>query len=367
MIVTGLFGQQVPAENFATVFLWAVWLKGVAILSALLGSPWQILSPWRTIYDSLTKLEGEPISLLDRYSDWIGTWPALGLFLVWIGIVENLTVVPRSPQLTAFFLVVYMLVMLGGGLAFGPTWFRRADTLAVFYRLFGRIALIDVVAEPDGSLRIYFRSPWNACTRPVVGIAVAAFVIATVYTVSFDGFTSAPGFQTLLFGIRNALDVSSMVSIVLYLSGYAGFVGAFLGIIVLTQWAAGAETAKWRLTAFAFAPTILPIAVAYEIAHNYPFVIANLGRLPTVLWPVLTGTGPEIDLLTWLTVVVYWWSQVILIVAGHIVAVIAAHYVAITGYPTTTAARRGHIPLTVLMVGYTVLSLWIISRPIITG
>lgn len=72
-------------------------------------------------------------------------------------------------------------------------------------------------------------------------------------------------------------------------------------------------------------------------------------------------------MLGWLTLPVFWGSQVVLIVAGHIIAVVAAHYVAIDRYETLVEARRAHLPLVALMVGYTVLSLWVISRPVVSG
>ena len=104
----------------------------------------------------------------------------------------------------------------------------------------------------------------------------------------------------------------------------------------------GAQHAEWTAAVFAFAPTVLPIAVTYEIAHNYPFVLANAGQLVAVLWPfIATGHGPVVDPLTWLSLSAYWRSQVLLIVVGHLVAGIAAHYVAVARYPTVTAARRG--------------------------
>lgn len=364
-ILVGFFGKNVPAENFATIYFWPVWLKGVAIVSAILGSPWAVLSPWKTLYDGLTSLEGGPIAIRGKYPSWAGVWPALGGFLLWIGILENLTVVPRSPRLTALLVTGYTVVMLLGGLAFGPQWFRHADALAVLYRLFGRVAPVTVESTSSGGRRIQFRWPWQGCLRPVSGIAVAAFVIATVYTVSFDGFTSTPEFQTLLFSLRETLGVGHRVSIFLYLLGYAGFAVVFFVVSRLTQRLAG-QRAEWTAAVFAFAPTVLPIAVAYEIAHNYPFVLANAGQLVAVLWPFV-ATGHAVDPLAWLSLRAYWWSQVLLIVVGHVVAVIAAHYVAVARYPTATAARRGHVPLTLLMIGYTVLSLWIVSRPIVTG
>ena len=367
-ILVGIFGKQAPAENFATVFFWPVWLKGVAIISALIGSPWAVLSPWRTLYDGLTSLEGEPIAVVGEYPSWLGVWPALGGYVLWIGLLENLTVVPRSPRLTALFLTSYAMVMLAGGLAFGATWFRQADVLAVLYRLFGRVAPVRLEPTASGGYRVQVRWPWRGCLHPVAGLAGAAFVVATVYTVSFDGFTSTPEFQTLLFAVRDTLGVESGVSVLLYLLGFIGFVGVFIVQSRLTQRLAGATSATWTTAVLAFAPTVLPIAVAYEIAHNYPFVLANAGLVVAVLWSFIgLGHGPVFEPLSWLSLGAYWWSQVFLIVIGHVVAVVAAHYVAVSQYETATTTRRGHGPLTLLMVGYTVLSLWIVSRPIVTG
>lgn len=366
-LITGFLGKQAAAENFATLFVWPVWLKGIILVSALLGSPWPILSPWRTLYEGLSRIEGEPIAIGGDYPAWLGTWPALFGFLAWIGIVENLTAVPRSPQLTALVVVGYTLVMLVGGATFGLTWFRRADALAVLYCLIGRVAPIQVEAGDDG-YRLAFRWPWQGCLRSVDNLVVVVFIIAMVYTVSFDGFVSTPEYQALLFTTRDIFNAGQSVSVGLYLGGFGGFVAVFIAIITATKWLAGAPGPNLSATAVAFAPTILPIAVAYEIAHNYPFVLGNIGQLPATLWIFFgLGHGPAVDLLAWLSLGAYWWSQVLLIAVGHIVAVIAAHLVAVRRYPTVAAARRGHVPLTLLMIAYTVLSLWIISRPIVTG
>jgi hypothetical protein len=380
-LVIGTVGRQVAAENFATIFTWPVWFRGVGLAAILFGTPWNTLSPWRMLYRALCRLEGEHIAILGEYPDRLGSWPALFGFLVLIGVVENLTVIPRSPSLTTVILSLYVLAMVCGGMCFGPTWFDHADPLGVLYRLFGRVSGVSTERTGSGDVRVGFRPPWHGCQRPVAGFALAAFVVAAVYTVSFDGFTNTQLYQTLLFDVRDALGTGPPTSVLLYLSGLVLFVGTFamtgaLGDTLGTvsgvgckTVADGGTTANWRGAVRAFAPTVLPIAAAYDVGHNYPYVIRSTARLAgIVVEPLGLGGGlGSIDPLGWLSLPAFWGSQVLLIVVGHIVAVVAAHHVAVERYSSVSAARRGHLPLVVLMIGYTVLSLWIISQPVVGG
>jgi hypothetical protein len=56
---------------------------------------------------------------------------------------------------------------------------------------------------------------------------------------------------------------------------------------------------------------------------------------------------------------------VIAIVSGHIIAVWLAHVTAFAVYPNAAAARRSQYPMLALMIGYTMLSLWILAEPIV--
>ncbi|WP_435157645.1 hypothetical protein [Haladaptatus sp. DFWS20] len=353
ILATGAIGPTNARDNPATLFTWSVWLKGVGLLAVLFGSPWRTLAPWRTIYDGVSKVEGDELVMFD-YPNSLGDWPALVGFLALVGIAENLTQIPNSPRLTAILLAGYTLFMLVGGVLFGKTWFERADPLAVLYRLFGRVAPFKL--EGSG---IDLRPPWRGCLHPVRSLALSAFVVASVYTVSFDGFTETPEYQAILFSARDATGLGSVVSLPLYLAGFLGFLLVFALVAVLTRRIAGSESGgeSWQRMARAFAPTVVPIAVAYEVAHNYPFVLQQASRLLAVLG------GPEVELLGWLSLPAFWASQVLFIVVGHLVAVIAAHYVALE---RTNRVGWAHLPLTALMVGYTILSLWIISRPVAT-
>jgi hypothetical protein len=241
-----------------------------------------------------------------------------------------------------------------GGVVFGPQWFDHADALGVLYRLLGRAAPLQVLRSESGESALVARVPWRAC-RDRLSPSAVAFVVAAVYTVSFDGFAESPEYRALFFAVRDALGVGPTVSILLYVAGLLGFLVAFVGIARLAG-----ELGDIDAPELAFAATVIPIAAAYELAHSLSYVVTYLGQLPR------TTGGGSVDLLFWLPVPVYWGTQVALVVVGHVVAVVAAHAVARRLVDDRRQALVAHVPLVVLMVGYTVLSLWIISRPVAT-
>ncbi|SFF87745.1 hypothetical protein SAMN04488063_0625 [Halopelagius inordinatus] len=391
VLVAGLTGPRAAARNFATLFTWVVWLKGVALASVLAGSPWRVLSPWRTLYDALCHLAGGEIRLRS-YPETLGHWPALAWFLVLVGITENLTRIPQRPTATAVVVGVYALVSLVCALFFGREWFERGDVFEVLYGLLGRSAPFSVTTRDDGGWTAELRAPWRDCSTPLSTRTLTAFAVAMVYTVTFDGFAESSVYWDIYAGVREAFGAGPEVSVVLYEAGLFGFLVAYLAVAVAvarlvraargqsgrdaTVSATGAEPDGGRLDAatVAFGGTILPVAAAYEVAHNYGFVATYLGRLPT-----LSGFE-SFDPLWWLSVPLFWLSQVAFVVAGHVVAVVAA----VAAVRRLLTARRpasgdrfeetraltkrwtvlAQAPLVALMVGYTALSLWVVSLPV---
>lgn len=375
-LVAGFLGRQVAAENFATVFTWPVWVRGLALVAILAGSPWQVLSPWRSLYRLLCWLEGRELAALGSYPERLGNWPALVGFFLLVGVVENLTVVPQSPTLTAALVAAYALWMLVGAVAVGPAWFAHADPLGLFYRLFGRVSGVHVSQTADGARSVGVRPPWRGCRRPVADLAVVVFAVAAVYTVSFDGFTDTRRYQSVLFAVRDTLGTGAPTSVLLYVAGLVGFTVAFIWTIALcdrlggtagsvTTATDGGVRTTWLAPVRQFAPTVLPIAAAYEVAHNYPYVVRGTAQLVDIAARPLVQFG-TLAPLDWLSLPVFWGSQVALVVVGHVVAVVAAHRVARDRYTSLIAVRRGHLPLVLLMIGYTMLSLWIVSQPVVS-
>ena len=61
---------------------------------------------------------------------------------------------------------------------------------------------------------------------------------------------------------------------------------------------------------------------------------------------------------------VVWYVQIVVIVAAHVVAVVLAHrHLAGRSVPEREA-RRSEMPWLVAMVGYTMLSLWLLAQPL---
>ncbi|RDI71398.1 hypothetical protein [Halopelagius longus] len=401
VLVAGLVGPRAAAENFATLFTWSIWVKGVGLVAIAAGSPWWALSPWRTLYDALCRLEGGEIRLR-AYPAGLGHWPALAWFVVLVGVAENLTQVPQLPTATAVVVAVYALVTLAGALLFGREWFERGDVFEVLYDLLGRTAPLSATPRDGGGWVVGLRAPWRDCSAPLSTRTLTAFVVAMVYTVTFDGFAESPLYQSLYFGVREAFGVGPSVSVVLYEAGLFGFLLAYVLVVVavdrLTRLARGrsgsegdgsrgdpeakADGGGGRASdsvspppsaALAFGGTLLPIAAGYEVAHNYAFVATYVGRLPT-----LAGFDSA-DPLWWLSIPAFWISQVVLIVAGHVVAVVAAdaavrRRLTVGRIQSGDGTRRrapskrwallAHAPLVALMVGYTALSLWVVSLPV---
>ena len=79
------------------------------------------------------------------------------------------------------------------------------------------------------------------------------------------------------------------------------------------------------------------------------------------LWPAVTSFKPSFALAQASTV---WYAQVVLIVIGHVIAVYLAHLRAGERFRTAQRALLSQYPMLLLMVLYTMTSLWILAQPI---
>jgi len=139
----------------------------------------------------------------------------------------------------------------------------------------------------------------------------------------------------------------------------AGFLVAFAAVASLTRALSGRSEPLGRL-AGRYAPTLLPIAAGYVVAHYLTLVIQGIVWLPSLLADPLMGLAPQLDAIP---ISVVWYLSVAAIVGGHVAGIVLAHRLTLVDAPARATAAG--LPMVALMIGYTVLSLWIISEPIV--
>ena len=155
IIATGLFGTQRPVNNLTPTFIWIIWWVGMGFAVALLGNLWQVVNPWKTIFDLAETIyrRFKPQGELDggrNYPESWGVWPAAILFFAFAWI-ENALPDAAAPALLAGLIIAYSILTLGGMYLFGPhQWLRQGEVFSVIYGILTRFAVTEVRAvDPD--------------------------------------------------------------------------------------------------------------------------------------------------------------------------------------------------------------------------
>ena len=107
----------------------------------------------------------------------------------------------------------------------------------------------------------------------------------------------------------------------------------------------------------AFVLTLVPIAVAYHLAHYFSLLVtAGQFIIPLASdpfgcgWNLFGTAGYKVDLGI-VSPYVFWYGAVTLIVVGHVIAVLLAHVDALRDVRQRRAALLSQLPMLALMVG----------------
>ena len=91
VLLSGFFGRQVPASNFAPTFVWVVWWVGFGFFVAFVGNLWPLMNPWKVLFEWTEALVrrlrlGDGLELRETYPAALGVWPAVALYaaFVWL-------------------------------------------------------------------------------------------------------------------------------------------------------------------------------------------------------------------------------------------------------------------------------------------
>ncbi|WP_251341692.1 hypothetical protein [Haloplanus halophilus] len=370
VLVAGTVGPATPTANLAVLLVWVGWWAGYAMSTYLLGNTWPAVNPWRTLAHVLPATGGR--RLPRRY----GAWPSVAglLALVWIEVVSPLAAAPRA--LVAL-LVAYTAVTLAGARRYGAdTWFRRVDPVSRAFRLYGRVAPVqrarrrtpERAGSPDDGPRL--RLPGAALTdRTAPEPGSAAFVVALLWATTFDGLVATPAWNAFARGalapVVPAGPAGRVLAWLFYLLALVVGFGVFLGTYRLA--AARSRSVVGSLLAPAaverrFAPSLLPIAAGYHLAHSLGYLLTlSPALLAVVVDPFGGGTARVVVLPGWFGPL-----QLGFVVLGHLLAVWVAHALALDLFPGVLRPIRSQYPFVVVMVAYTMVAAWVVGQPTVT-
>lgn len=376
LTAAALFGNLDPFKNIAPVFVWVVWWVGMAFISALGGNLWDLLNPWNNAFAWLAGNRRAP----RPYPSSLGFWPAVLLFLgfAWLELISEQGEHPRT---LGMLIVAYSAVTWTGMAYFGrETWLRHGEVFAVVFSLLARFAPSH--AEAD---RWWLRPPATGLLgREPVHISTVCFVLLLLTSVTFDGILETPLWAAILDWIaqsqtlRPALlalqNAGANLIVIIKTIALVVLPGVFVAVYLVTcraiAWAGGGRVATGAVAGY-FVLSLVPIAIAYHLSHYLSYLlIAGQEIIPRLSdpfgqgWNLFGTAGYAVDIGI-VNAKMVWYVAVTAIVTGHVLAVYIAHVTAVRVFANRTQALRSQIPMLVLMVGYTMISLWILSQPIV--
>ncbi|RBI59405.1 hypothetical protein DMJ13_22585 [halophilic archaeon] len=343
----GVVGPQIPTVNVAVILVFAGVRAGLTMVVYLVGNIWPLLNPWRTIANLLPTLNR-------RYPSCFRRWPAVVglLLLVWL---ETVTPINKEPALLAAAVGGYTVVTLVGAIVFTPAvWFEHADPLAVTFRFYGYVAPFrwsgdGLTFHPPG-----FNLPESNFVKDTSDIA---FIIALIWELTFSGFVTTTIGVDAITTVVNHSAPPLVVYALLFVSGYLLFVGAFQ-LAARTARTRGDTYLTSRTIGIRFAPPLLAIAAGYHLAHYFGFFIS---LLPAFITAVVSPLSPPVNPIV-LTLPNWFGGLTIgFILIGHVLAVWVAHAEAYATFPSRLQAIRSQHSFVLVMIAYTIISLWLVS------
>lgn len=372
VVWAGLAGVDSPTANLTPTAVFVLFWVGLVPLSVLLGDVFHAISPWRAVGRAVgwvaarLSRHGAPEPL--AYPRRLGYWPAAAglLGFAWVELVYSDR---DKPSVLAVLALLYAGSQLLGMALFGvERWTTRGDAFGVYFSLFARLSPLRWAR--DG---LWLRKPLAAIFALPVATGMVALVCVTIGTTAFDGASQGPlwtgiapdmqrWFTHLGLGLNSALEATFTVGLIAAVAGVALiYAGGVAGMRAIVPGQRGIELAR------AFMPTLVPIALAYVLAHYFSLLIYN-GQSTGYLISDPLGDGSNLLGTATLTIdygvisaTGIWYVQVVVLVVGHVAALALAHDRALARWPDVRQATLSQMWMLIVMVGFTVLGLYLLS------
>jgi hypothetical protein len=362
LILIGFYGSRDPMHNLMTLVFWTgVWIA-LPLASMVFGNLWGALNPWTAPVRIARTLLGRTRGIgLRRF----GYWPAV-VGYAGFGWFQIVSLSPDDPAVLAQAALIYWLLIFALAVAEGENWLQQGEFLTVFFGYIAKIAPIWL--DQDGRrARLYVGVPGAQVLRmAALTPSVIAFVTLALAVLTFDGLSETFWWMALIG--QNPLEFTGRSAVVWVNSGglvsvWALTAALILGALRVSRWIGG--------TGFSAGPVMLSflaIAAGYHAAHHLVTLLTT-GQytLAALDDPLFRG-----DSLLGLPFVYVSFGfltngpSMSLIYAAQFAAILGAHVLAVV-LTLKLAGRNGampasaHLPMTALMVAYTVLGLWLLS------
>ena len=363
-------GDTSPNENLAPTLVYVVFWLGLVPLVVLFGNVWRALNPWRAAADGVAWLwerTTEAWVAPFPYPERLGRWPGAVLLFAFAAL-ELAYSEPADPRSLAVAIVVYSTITWLGMLAFGrETWTANGEAFSVYFGILARVA-------PFGwwEGRLVVRWPFTGLTRLDIRPGTLAFVAVMLGSVAFDGLSRTEqwvDFRANLMRpvIERSPQLADVLGTLLAVAGLALVVLLVAAAYLVAVRAAAVVTDYPGSLRDEFLASLVPIALAYVVAHYFSLVVLQTQYLaPLASDPLgrgwdLFGTADVRPDLGILTPNIVWYVQVAALVIGHVAGLALAHDRAVEIFESPRKAALSQYAMLAIMVVYTVAGLWLLS------
>jgi hypothetical protein len=378
IVYAGFAGVQIPTGNIIDTAVYVIFWVGFVVASVLLGNVFAAFNPWRAIARfvafAFAKTSGGDAPAPLPYPRWLGRWPAAAGIAAFAW-VELVYVNHQDPSTLSILALAYAATQLIAMSLYGiDTWTDRGDAFANYFGMFARLSVF-----ARHGRHVVRRRPLSGVTGLDVVPGTVALLCVMIGSTGFDGFSQGsvwaglngtsgiePWIQRRLHFLGLGPTALSEVAFTIGLLGCILAVAGFYRLGVLGMRTVGVAYDARELTA-RFAHTLVPIALAYVLAHYLSLLIfqgqaiAFLASDPLGHGSDFFGTAHD-QVNYFLGANGIWYLQVAALVGGHVAGIVLAHDRALVLYRDAGDAMRSQLWMLTVMVGFTSLGLWLLSE-----
>ncbi|MBW3615537.1 MAG: hypothetical protein KY439_09560 [Actinobacteria bacterium] len=350
VLASAWLGDPSPGNNLAPVAVYVVFWVGMQLASAVVGDVWRALDPLDTLAAAGSWARRRVSSNVGRAErEDLGQWTAAaGLAsFVWVELAYHDS---ASPRAVAVWLSLYVVAALAGAAWWGRGWLRHGEGFAVLFSMLAHLA--PFWRDDSGRLRV--RAPFSGLARYRVMPGTAAVVLVVLGSTTFDGLSRTE------FWLGVVADRSGWALTTLNTMGLVWTIAIMaLAYTGATKLVARVTARDWRTMSATFLPSLVPILLAYTLAHYFSLLVfEGQGAWALLSDPFgwewdLFGTAERAIDFTVLSAATIAYVQAGSIVVGHVVGVVAAHDRAVELF-RPRLAERSQYPMLGVMVLYTV-------------